>query len=145
MKTQTETPDYDTQAQDFLNKWGLEITVHKTDSGKCPPFCDGEHIHGDEHRITLKRAMTGKRLVFPFWNSLNDSQAGKEPSAYGVLSCIGSDLSCPDTFEDFCAEYGYDADSRKALAQFRRCDAFGRKLRAFFDSEEMQADLQTIN
>lgn len=137
--------DYQQQAGDFLRKWGIEFAVRKTNSGKCPPFCDGKHVHGDEHRITLKRPLNGKRLKFPFWNSLRDSEEGKEPTAYDVLACLGSDTSCPDTFEEFRREYGYDQDSRKALALFRRCDTFGRKLRAFFDNEEMAAELRTIN
>jgi len=138
--------DYEIQARDFLKKWGIKFSVRKTNSGKCPLFCDdSKHIHGDEHRIKLVRHLTGKRLEFPFWNSLNDSQKGKEPTCYDVLACISSDLHCPETFEEFCSEYGDNTDSRKALALFRRCDSFGRKLRAFFDNEEMQADLQNIN
>jgi hypothetical protein len=89
--------------------------------------------------------LTQKRLTFPFWNSQHDSQTCKTPTAYDVLSCIGSDLSCPTTFEDFCGEYGYEQDSRKAMATFKRCATFGEKLQAFFDTEEMQAELQAIN
>lgn len=139
MKTETS---YDQQAQDFLTKWGIRLTVTPTFSGKCPPFCDGKCIHGDEHRITLFRK--GKCLSFPFWNSLNDANAGIEPSAYSVLACIGSDLNCPNTFEDFCGEYGYDQDSRKAYRDFKRCLSFSERLNAFFDGEEMQLQLQTI-
>lgn len=136
--------NYEVQAQDFLSRYNISLTVKPTDSGKCPPFCDGKHIHGDDHRVTMTRALTQKRLTFPFWNSLNDSQEGRAPTAYDVLACCGSDLSCPDTFEEFCAEYGYDTDSRKALATFRRCSAFAAKLQNFFDTEEMRADLQSI-
>ena len=34
------------------------------------------------------------------------------PTAYDVLTCLQK--SDPGTFEDFCSEYGYDSDSRKA-------------------------------
>lgn len=34
------------------------------------------------------------------------------PSAYSVLSCLTKDD--PGTFEDFCGDFGYDTDSRKA-------------------------------
>ena len=39
-------------------------------------------------------------------------EIGKEPEAYDVLS----GLTCSDvgSFEDFCGDYGYDTDSRKA-------------------------------
>jgi hypothetical protein len=36
-----------------------------------------------------------------------------KPSLYDVLTCVTK--SDPGTFEDFCSEYGYDTDSRKAL------------------------------
>lgn len=141
-----EPSDYEIQARDFLTKWGIELKVRKTDSGKCPPFCDDQkHVHGDEHRIKLVRPMNGKRIEFPFWNSLRDSEKGKEPTAYDVLACISGDLNCPETFEEFCSEYGGNTDSRKALALFRRCDSFGRRLRAFFNTDEMREELQQIN
>ncbi len=144
--TTTTPTDYEAHATAFLARYGIEMTVKPTDSGKCPPFCDDvKHIHGDEYRVRFWRPMTGKRLVFSFWNSLNDSQAGKLPTAYDVLCCCGSDLGCPQDFTDFCGEYGFDEDSRKAHAMFRRCAAFAVKLNNFFEGEEMQADLQLIN
>lgn len=59
------------------------------------------------------------------------------PSAYDVLACISSDVYCPETFAEFCADYGYEADSIKALQTFRRCSAFAKRLRAFFTAEEL--------
>lgn len=62
----------------------------------------------------------------------------KHPSAYDVLACISGDAYTPETFADFCAEYGYESDSIKALQQFRRCDRFAKRLRAFFTESELQ-------
>jgi hypothetical protein len=61
----------------------------------------------------------------------------KHPSAYDVLACISGDAYTPETFADFCAEYGYESDSIKALQQFRRCDRFAKRLRAFFTEAEL--------
>ena len=33
-------------------------------------------------------------------------QKRREPGAYDILACL--DTYCQDTFEDFCAEYGYE-------------------------------------
>lgn len=66
------------------------------------------------------------------------------PTPYDVLSCISGDVHCPDTFEDFCAEFGYDTDSIKALQTFRRCSAFARRLKAFFTAQEIE-ELSEIN
>ncbi len=63
----------------------------------------------------------------------------KTPGAYDVLACISSDANCPETFADFCAEYGYESDSIAALQTFRRCAAFGKRLRAFFTADELAA------
>jgi len=60
-----------------------------------------------------------------------------------VLACISSDATTPDSFADFCAEFGENEDSRKALQQFRRCDRFAKRLRAFFTAAEVEA-LQEI-
>lgn len=135
--------EYDNQAAAFLKKWGIKFTATRAESNACPMFCDGKHIHGDQYRVTLSR--NGKRITFSFWNSLNDSREGKELDAYSVLSCCSSDLNCPETFEDFCAEYGYDQDSRKAETTFKACLKQSERLHRLFDGEEIEAELQTIN
>lgn len=136
------TTEYDTNAKSFLKKWNVRFSVHFVDNS-CPPFCDGKHIHGDKYRVTLSR--DGRKIQFCFWNSLNDSQARKSPSEYDVLACASSDLYCPADFDDFCAEYGYDTDSRKAEKTFKACRAKSERLQRIFDGEEIQAELSTIS
>jgi hypothetical protein len=137
--------DYETNAIAFLRKWGIRFKVEFVDES-CPPFCDdkdGRHIHGHKHKVTMTR--NGRRIQFHFWNSFNDAQMRKEPSVYDVLACASSDLHCPQTFEDFCAEYGYDEDSRQAEKTFKLCLAQSERLNRIFDGEEIQAELGTIN
>lgn len=45
------------------------------------------------------------------------------PTAKEVLHSLKVDASCViyNDFEQFCAEFGYDTDSRKALATFEAC------------------------
>lgn len=46
------------------------------------------------------------------------------PTAEQVLDCLITDASCWEsnrTFEDFCAELGYDTDSRKAERVYQAC------------------------
>jgi hypothetical protein len=75
--------------------------------------------------------------VFDFWASIADAGI-LTVSAYDVLACISGDANCPDTFENFCAEYGYEGDSIKALQTFRRCSAFAKRLNAFFTPGELE-------
>lgn len=90
--------------------------------------------------MTIKRQGDSRRSIsFDFWNSLHDVQQGKSPTAYDVLACVSGDVYSPETFEDFCSEYGYDADSRKAEQTFKAVDKFARKLRAFFSESEIEA------
>jgi len=151
------TSFYDHQAEKFLTDNGLKFRATLSDS-KTPQWGAGSS-HGYHYRVTIsKRVSTGihgqdcvcmnctkpARLVFDFWSSLADMQKGiKTVTPYSVLACISGDIYTPETFADFCAEYGYESDSIKALQQFRRCSAFAKRLRAFFTEAE-QAQLSEI-
>ena len=56
-------------------------------------------------------AFLGSELPFSP-QSCDTFEFPKEPSAYDVLACLTK--YDPGTFEDFCGDYGYDTDSRKA-------------------------------
>lgn len=132
-----ETTDYNKQATDFLEKHGLTFrAVHKGD--KCPIFCDGSCNHGDRHIVTIRRKRDGQRVSFDFWNSISDVESGSELRAYSVLACISGDVHCPETFEEFCREFGYSEDSRQAEKTFKACSKFSSKLRSFFSESEIE-------
>lgn len=146
--------DYQQQADTFLQKHGIKFRATLSDS-KAPQWGD-DGKHGHHYRVTLSKAgfykypprsgwtKCPKRIVFDFWASIADMEAGKTSvSAYDVLSCISGDAYTPETFEYFCGEFGYEQDSIKALQTFRRCSAFAKRLRAFFTEQELQ-DLQEI-
>lgn len=133
--------DYEKQANDFLSKHGITFEVKAIDT-VCPKWCeDGKHIHGYHYRATFawdKR----KPMIVDYWNSYQDStrtvsqldlntgrysladknkglrikqalESTPLPTAYDILSCI---TRCdPGSFEEFCSDFGYDTDSRKAL------------------------------
>jgi hypothetical protein len=63
-----------------------------------------------------------------------------KPTLAGVMSSIlmdGSAFFDGQTFEDWCGNYGYETDSRKAEALFRTCDDIGRKIARAFTGEEL--------
>ena len=64
------------------------------------------------------------------------------PTAYDVLSCLTK--SDPDTFENFCYEYGYDEDSRKAEKIYNAVLDEWRNVCALFTDEEIE-QLQEIS
>lgn len=77
---------------------------------------------------------TDGALVTGYW--------AKTPTAYDVISCL---QKYPvGTFAEFCAEFGYDEDSRRAEATWRAaCDEYAR-LSRFFKPEQIE-QLQEVN
>lgn len=130
------------------------------------PVCNGKGEvpdpdalkHGHHYRVTLSRTSIegeketryqrhqGKlpargcslsRITFDFFGSIADAEKNTPPTPYSVLACISSDAHTPETFKDWCDEYGDDPDSLKALQTFRRCNTFAKRLRVFFTSAEL--------
>lgn len=148
------TTDYQKQAEDFLSKFGIKFRATLSDSKPAQWEPAGHH-----YRVTLSRdgdklieklyrnrnCGFSNRLTFDFWGSKADMDKGqREITAYDVLACISGDAYTPETFEDFCGEYGYQEDSIKALQTFKRADRFAKRLREFFTADELEA-LQEIN
>jgi hypothetical protein len=71
---------------------------------------------GSSHwRVTLR--YRGRRMTVPFSQG---PAICAEPTAADVLGCLLTDSNgAEQTFEDWCAEYGYDTDSRKAERTWR--------------------------
>lgn len=64
-----------------------------------------------------------------------------QPTAEDVLDCLASDASGvaeDETFEDWCGEFGYDADSRKAYATFQAVLKQSDELETFLGWEAYQ-------
>jgi len=54
----------------------------------------------------------------------------KAPTVEDVLYSLQSDANVPDDFEEFCDEFGYDHDSRKAERTHQACLKVGKDLKA---------------
>jgi hypothetical protein len=66
------------------------------------------------------------------------------PSDYSLLSCMSMDSYQSDSFEDWCDNFGYDTDSRKALDTFLKCQKISSDINRFFTDTELE-QLQEIN
>lgn len=74
----------------------------------------------------VRLSYQGRNLTVDFFTG---PLAG-EPDAEGVLDCLLSDVSAGEqSFEDFCSEFGYDEDSRKAERTWKACGALAPKVR----------------
>ena len=138
--------DYDQQAADFLTKHGITFSA-KLSNTKKPSWKSSPVNH---FIVTFKRGK--KKMSFDFFDSVNNYLKGiTELDAYSALTCCSSELYCPDTYEEFCSEYGYsayDVDTGKkdknSAATFRALKKMSDKLQKFFDSKEMRDDLLEI-
>lgn len=58
------------------------------------------------------------------------------PELLGVLGCLFSDASSGDTdFSDFCSEFGYEEDSRKAEKTWKACASMNVRLHKLLGSD----------
>ena len=56
------------------------------------------------------------------------------PKAADVLDCLASDAASIEnarSFEDWCSDFGYDTDSRRAERTFKTCERQAHKLKQF--------------
>jgi len=134
----TTDSEYEANARKIAK--GLGLTVTATLKGDmCPSWekpC--KHIHGDRYRVTLRfpqRLYKRKRShSFDFWNSLNDSQEGKQPGYYDILVCVGSEATCPTDPDEVAREFG-EMKPSQAIAIAKAA----QRLQAFFTESEIDA------
>lgn len=69
--------------------------------------------YANKYNCTIK--FNRKQATFEYTDSVNNTDLGNEPKLKDVLYCLIMDHSSKDyDFEEFCSEFGYDADSIKA-------------------------------
>ena len=67
------------------------------------------------------------------WESLEKQRKPIAPSATSVLSCLILDADASDqSFAGWASGFGYDPDSRKALALYLACQQTAAQLRSLF-------------
>ena len=87
----------------------------------------------------------GLRIVKKLSNGVKENM--KSPSCIGMLWCLISDSSCVENctdFADFCSEFGYDEDSRKAEKAFNECCKTLKALKKIFSAEEFETLKETF-
>lgn len=129
---------HEQQARDFLTKHGL--TFRATYRDYAPYFEDDK-----ESRSIYLCTISGKqrgRYTTRFGASIHMTHNNESPSAYDLLTCLTK--YDPGTFEDFCSEFGYDSDSRKAEKTYKAVVRDWHKVNKFFTPEEIE-ELQEIN
>ena len=76
----------------------------------------------NSYTVYVKNTNTGKRTSFDFWNSIVSPEFEREYDLLNAFYCFVSDaLSGLYSFEEFCGEFGYDTDSRRAEKIYKAC------------------------
>ncbi|HTJ52562.1 MAG TPA: hypothetical protein VL443_24045 [Cyclobacteriaceae bacterium] len=157
---------YEQQAIDFMQACGITFEARFVSFG---PYFEGEKESRDKYAIVFKKPeQRNKSLSLTFgqstahsyriqlkdlqhskrvndirsWSTFVDNPNGQKPTAYDVLCCIVK--SDPGNFEEFCSEYGYDEDSRKAYSTWQLCVEQWHDVKHFFTQSEIE-QLQEIN
>lgn len=90
--------------------------------------------------ITITRG--SKKLSFNFGDSLKNTQQGKKPRLYDILTTVGTEYFVPNTFNDFCDELGYERyneygrENTKYMSIFKKSQKMSQKLRRIFSEDE---------
>jgi len=133
-----EATEYTTNAENLLKSMNVKF---KTKFVKYDFYFDDDKERRDIFRVTFQRGK--KRFSLNFGQSLNESTrtGDNPPTCYDVLSCITKyDLG---SFENFCNEFGYDTDSRKAEKTYKAVVKEYEKVCNFFSEQEIE-ELQEI-
>ena len=145
--------DYKKQATDLLEKFG--IAFEYTNLGSEVSRADPQRKN---YRYLARFVRPGKQVEFAFHGSIADykahQNAGKDKQgfycirqakkdkecailhAYSVLTCLTK--YSPGIVSDFCSEYDYDEDSRKAFSIYENVCEEWKKVSSFFSASEIE-------
>lgn len=116
------------------NGLALFVCDYSAGSAHCPAHNNKRRWSPVERRDAIALECEKGRAVQLFMASLSMPKYGEaiEPNARDVISSLLRDCDAIDfrSFEDWCAEYGFDADSREARKTYDECIARAVALRA---------------
>lgn len=126
--------NYTQQAEQFAQKNGVKLYIISVDYGK--------HFAEDtENRYIFTCRLQRGKKSYTFKIGQSIAAGNQEPTMYNILACLQK--YNPETFEEFCSNYGYDEDSRKAYKTYKEvCKEYAAVERLFSDCLE---ELQEIN
>lgn len=111
---------------------------------------DFEYFTGIGHRSKMEDTVAGRLAALSLKGSHPASIAWAEarkafckpiaPHVAGLLhSLILDGSACNESFADWCSNFGYDTDSRKAFATYEACQQGIDKLRRILSNEQIKA------
>ena len=103
---------------------------------------DDKNRNYNNHLVTVVNTETHKKTAFEFWGSIVKPEIETEQELLFAFYCFLSDgQGSRCGFEEFCSEFGYDTDSRKAYKTFKACEKSLHKAERIGINEEMACDI----
>lgn len=129
---------YREQADNFLSKHG--ITFKYINLGSEVSRIDPKRNNYKYSAIFERFSNKTQRMIsvsFEFHDSISNYEKNiKRIYAYDILASLTK--YNPGMFYDFCDEYGYDKDSRKAFEVYTAVREEWKKVSSFFKPEEIE-------
>jgi len=90
----------------------------------------------NHHKITIKNIESGKQTSFDFWASIANPEVRSREDLIGAFECfVGDAVAGMNDFNDFCSEFGYDEDSRRAEKIYKACQKATAKLQRIYNGD----------
>lgn len=99
--------------QDFVKFLDITLKLTRVDENKNnPEWKDANH-----YKATIKCGNTRQSFYYSQGYGIKE-----DPKIENILDCLAMDASYDlSSFENFCSEFGYDSDSRKAYKIYKAC------------------------
>lgn len=105
------------------------------------------------YEVQLRNYITGNTHTLDYYMGLGHTvkhlgqpeQTSVPPLPFCVLNSIYLEDTRGEGFEDWCNEYGYNTDSRKALATYLQCQEQTRKFKQAFPTVSLDDHEAIIN
>jgi hypothetical protein len=102
------------------------------------PYLDGMPEGSQHYSVTITGPLGSMTVPYSVGPGIIENAGGDfEPELSSVLDSLASDASTYENtrdFEDWCSEFGYDTDSRKAEATWRAVQDQSNRLRKVLGS-----------
>lgn len=115
-------------------KWE-DFTIVTKYLGDKPAPWNNENVSNYNHnKVIIKRG--GHQVTFSVWGSMVDPDLRMD--ILGIFGCIlGDAMAGQESFCDFCMNFGYDEDSRKAERAWKDCIKTRKRISRVIDDDEL--------
>lgn len=130
--------DYERIAKDFCKKHGAKVAFRWIANEENPLWNDSQRRPHYKATIKTERG----QMTVDFWDSVYNMTHGETPTEYDIFTCLEK-YEVYD-FCEWCGEYGYDTDSRRAYRLWCLCRRQWVSVQRVFTDEQI-AELREIN